>query len=170
MSGAVIWFTGLPSAGKTTLARRVQSRLHERGVTACLLDSDEVRGLLAPLLGYSEQERDAFYAVLAGLAAELANQGLTVLVPATAHRLQYRARARELAPRFIEVWVTTPLDECRRRDSKGLYAAASSKAGTLPGVDVAYEPPGDAHVLAAGGKDEQAVERVLGLLDATPQG
>lgn len=164
MSGTVVWFTGLPSSGKSTLAQRVHGRLHERGVTACLLDSDALRRLLAPLLGYSEQERDAFYAALAGLAAELASQGLTVLVAATAHRQEYRARARGLAPRFIEVWVATPLDECRRRDSKGLYAAAAGRPGTLPGVDVAYEPPSDAQVVAAGGRDERAVDRVLDLL------
>jgi adenylylsulfate kinase len=164
MSGAVVWFTGLPASGKSTLACEVQRRLHERGVMPCLLDSDVVRTVLAPLLGYSAQARTTFYTALAGLAAELARQGLTVLVAATAHQREYRLRARELAPRFIEVWVTTPLDECQKRDVKGLYAAAAASPGTLPGVGVAYEAPAQAEVLAAGGRDEQAVARLLALL------
>jgi adenylylsulfate kinase len=164
MSGVVVWFTGLPSSGKTTLAQEVQRRLRSRGDTPCLLDGDMVRALIAPRLGYSEEDRTAFYGALGGLSAELARQGLTVLVAATAHRREYRRRARELAPRFIEVWVTTPLEECRSRDAKGLFAAAMSKPGTLPGVGSVYDPPEHAEVLASGGQDEQAVERVLTLL------
>lgn len=164
MSGVVVWFTGLPSSGKSTLAREVQRRLRERGVTPCLLDSDVVRGLIAPELGYSQEDRKAFYAALAALSAELARQGLTVLVAATAHRREYRERARELAPAFVEVWVATPLEECRSRDSKGLYAVAASRPGTLPGRDLAYEPPARPDVLANGGRDDRALERVLTLL------
>ena len=164
MSGAVVWFTGLPSSGTSTLAQEVHRRLRDRGETPCLLDGDVVRGLMAPQLGYSEEDRAAFYAALGGLSAELARQGLTVLVAATAHQRAYRRRARELAPLFIEVWVTSSLEECRSRDAKGLYAAATGKTGTLPGVDLAYEAPAHAEVLASGGRDEQAVERVLTLL------
>ncbi len=167
MSGAVVWFTGLPASGKSTLASEVQRRLRERGVTPCLLDGDVVRALLAPLLGYADQARTTFYTALASLAAELARQGLIVLVAATAHQREYRIRARELAPRFIEVWVTTPLEECQKRDVKGLYAAAAASPGTLPGAGVAYEAPAHAEVLATGGHDEQAVARVLALLEAT---
>ncbi|HVJ17133.1 MAG TPA: adenylyl-sulfate kinase, partial [Polyangiaceae bacterium] len=143
MTGVVVWFTGLPASGKSTLARVVQTRLRERGEPPCVLDGDVMRHLLAPLLGYSDHERDLFYEALAGFAAELASQGLTVLVPATAHRRAYRRRARELAPRFVEVWVTTPLADCRARDDKGLYAAAmaADSPGTLPGVGQPYDAP-----------------------------
>jgi adenylylsulfate kinase-like enzyme len=123
-----------------------------------------VRKLIAPGLGYSEEDRRAFYTALGELSAELARQGLTVLVAATAHQRAYRRHARELAPHFIEVWVATPLEECRSRDSKGLYAAATSRPGMLPGVDTSYEPPAHAEVQASGGRDEQAVGRVLTLL------
>jgi adenylylsulfate kinase len=166
MTGVVVWFTGLPSSGKSTLAQEVQRRLRDHGATPCLLDGDVVRGLIAPGLGYSGEDRTAFYTALGGLSAELARQGLTVLVAATAHRREYRRRARELAPHFIEVWVTTPLEECRNRDSKGLYAVATSEPGTLPGVGLAYESPAHAEVQASGGHDEQAIERVLTLLKA----
>ncbi|HKY36795.1 MAG TPA: adenylyl-sulfate kinase [Polyangiaceae bacterium] len=170
MTGAVVWFTGLPSSGKSTLAREVQRRLREQGATPCLLDGDAVRGLIAPRLGYSDEDRTAFYVALGGLSAELARQGLTVLVAATAPQREYRRRARKLAPSFIEVWVTTPLEECQGRDSKGLYAAATSKPGTLPGVGSAYEAPEHAEVLASGGQDDRAVEHVLSLLSALDRG
>jgi adenylylsulfate kinase len=166
MSGVVVWFTGLPASGKSTLARDVRACLRERGEPTCVLDSDVVRQLLAPLLGYSDHDRDVFYEALAGLAAELASQGLTVLVPATAHRRSYRRRARELAPRFVEVWVTTPLAECQARDDKGLYAGAAREAGTLPGVGQPYESPEHAEIQAGGGRDEIAIARLLALLSS----
>lgn len=161
MSGCVIWFTGLPASGKTTLSLSLSAELARLGVPACVLDGDVMRGLLTPRLGYSDDERREFYAVLARLAAELAKQGLVVLVPATAHLRAYRQYARELAPRFLEVWVATPLEECRRRDPKGLYASAENVPGHLPGVDLAYEVPLHADVRAAGGDDAAAVKRLL---------
>ena len=161
MTGSVIWFTGLPASGKTTLANEVRERLNERGVACCVLDGDVVRQVTAPVLGYSEQARAAFYGVLAGLAAELAGQGLVVLVPATAHRRAYRERARRLAPAFLEVWVTPPLEECQRRDDKGLYAVARSKPGKLPGVGVPYERPQSAAVAASGGRDREALDAIV---------
>lgn len=164
MSGVVVWFTGLPASGKSTLARELQTHLRERGQLTCVLDGDVVRGLLAPLVGYSDRERDAFYATLAGLAAELARQGITVLVPATAHRRAYRQRARELAPRFVEVWVTTPLADCQAHDDKGLYAAALTSPGSLPGVGKPYEVPEHAEIQASGGRDGEAIERIAKLL------
>ena len=119
-----------------------------------------------PAPGYTPEARDAFYATLARLAALIAAQGLIVVVPATAHRAAYRAEARALAPRFLEVHVAVPAEECRRRDAKGLYAAASGLTSDLPGADLAYEPPQAPDVVAAGGHDEGAAERVLALLSA----
>lgn len=164
MSGCVIWLTGLPASGKTTLSREIQARLGHVGVTACVLDGDVMRATLAPDLGYSDAERDAFYAMLARLAAELAKQGLVVLVPATAHLRSYRKRARALAPRFLEVWVSTPVEACRKRDPKGLYASAGFGPGHLPGVDIPYEEPEHAEVTASGGEDLLAVASVLGFV------
>lgn len=165
MTGVVVWFIGLPSSGKSTLARTVRQRLLERGTPTCTLDSDVLRTILAPTLGYAEADRDHFYAVLARLAAELAQQGLVVLVPATAHMRQYRENARRLAPRFIEVWLMTPLAECQRRDPKGLYASAvTTPDGHLPGVHVRFEEPEQAEVLATGGNDLSAVERIIALV------
>ena len=169
MSGAVVWLTGLPSAGKSTLAAALDRRLCASGRRSCTLDGDEVRKAMVPTPGYSPEARDAFYATLARLAALIAGQGLIVLVPATAHREVYRREARRLAPRFIEVHVDVDAAECRRRDPKGLYAAASSGDTTgLPGADLAYERPIAPDVVARGGEDEGAVEAVLALLEGQP--
>jgi adenylylsulfate kinase len=162
MSGVVAWLTGLPSSGKSTLAGRALARLRADGVPAVLLDGDAVRRALVPAPGYRPEERDAFYETLARLAALLAAQGLTVLVAATAHRRAHRQRARELAPRFVEVHVATPPAECERRDDKGLWAAA--RAGTapqLPGAGLAYEPPQAPEVIAMGGLDDAGLEALL---------
>ena len=167
MHGVVVWFTGLPSSGKSKLAQAVREQLKLLRVACCVLDGDVMRGLLVPELGYSDQERDRFYATLARLAAELARQGLAVLVPATAHRREFRRYAREIAPRFVEVWVTTPIEECRRRDAKGLYAAAdANQSHHFPGVGSAYEPPEQADVQAAGGTDSEASSHTVTLITA----
>jgi adenylylsulfate kinase len=157
----VVWVTGLPSSGKSTFAVRLQERLRELGRPSCTLDGDEVRRALVPAPGYTPEARDAFYATLARLAALVAAQGLVVVVPATAHRAAYRAEARALAPRFVEVHVAASPEECRRRDAKGLYAAG---AAGLPGADVTYEPAEAPDVVAAGGLDAAAVDGVLARL------
>lgn len=163
--GAIVWFTGLPSSGKTTLARRVQARLARRRPTV-LLDSDELRDVL-DAHSYAAGERDRFYRSLAALAALMARQGLVVLVSATAPHREDRDRARAAvtsgpaAARFVEVWVNTPLATCEARDPKGLYARARrGEASQLPGVGVAYEPPAFPEVVADGGHDEAAVTAI----------
>lgn len=164
--GAVVWFTGLPASGKSTLARRTRTALIARGLPAILLDGDDVRAALVPSPGYGGEARDAFYATLANLAALLAAQGVIVLVAATAHKREHRARARAAASRFLEVHVQTSAAECAERDPKGLYARArAGGAADLPGVGVAYEPPESAAVVAEGGRDEAALARILALLD-----
>jgi len=159
-SEAVVWITGLPSSGKSTLAARLRQRL----ASAVVLDGDEVRAAL-DMHGYDPAARDAFYRALASLAALIARQGVVAIVPATAPSREQRRRARELAPRFVEVFVDTPLAECTRRDVKGLYAAAARGAvSTLPGGGAAYEPPSAPEVVAHGGEDERALARILDLL------
>ena len=140
--GLMVWLTGLPSSGKSTLAARVGEKLRAAGYAVVILDGDEVRAALRPEPGYDEAGRDAFYETLARLAALIAAQGLIVLVPATAHRRAFRDRARALVPSFLEVFVDTSLDECARRDSKGLYERARTEStGVMPGVHVEYEAP-----------------------------
>jgi adenylylsulfate kinase len=161
-TGAIVWFTGLPSSGKSHLARRVQARLDHEPIAACTLDGDRVRAVLRPPPGYSAAARDDFYLTLGALALELAQQGLVVLVPATANRRLYRDRIRERSARFIEVWMTAPLTECRLRDEKGLYAHfAGGQVKGLPGEDLVYEAPESPEVTARGGEDDEALLEIL---------
>lgn len=165
MNGAIVWFTGLPSSGKSHLASRVRAELVSRNSSCCMLDGDRIRSLLHPRPGYSGSERDAFYLTLGELALELAEQGLIVLVPATANRRVYRDRIRTRSARFFEVWLTATTEECRARDSKGLYAASSQQQlSGLPGADLAYEPPEFPDVQARGGEDERALADIIRLL------
>jgi adenylylsulfate kinase len=164
-AGAVVWITGLPGAGKSSLGARVADRLRSRGRPCALLDGDEVRAALASPAGRGAAERDAFYASLARLAALLARQGIVAVVAATAHLRVHRDGARALAPRYLEVHVATAAEECARRDPKGLYAAARAGTATgVPGADVGYEPPAAPDVVASGGEDAAAVERIVSLL------
>ena len=141
-AGLVVWLTGLPSSGKSTLAVKLADRLRAQGVSALVLDGDEVRAALRPSPGYDDASRDAFYETLARLATLLARQGSVILVPATAHRRAFRTRARALAPAFLELWVDTPLSDCARRDAKGLYQqSAAHGTSTLPGAQLGYETP-----------------------------
>lgn len=161
--GAIVWFTGLPASGKTTLAHRVRARLPR---PAILLDSDELRVALAAE-DYAAGDRDAFYRAVAGLAVLLARQGFVVLVAATAPRRAHREAARADDLRFLEVWVRTPRATCEQRDRKGLYARAhAGGAPDLPGVGVAYEPPLAPAVTADGGHDDAAVATLLRVLEA----
>ncbi len=165
-AGRVVWFTGLPRSGKSTLASRAQRRFEREGRRCALLDGDEVRAQVFPWLGHSEADRDRFYAALGQLAALLARQGQLVLVAATAHRAAYRSAARALAPGFIEVFVDVPPEECERRDAKGLYRQAREGAlkTQVPGVSAAYERPVAPELRATGGEDDAALERLSALL------
>jgi adenylylsulfate kinase-like enzyme len=141
-TGFVIWFVGLPAAGKTTVAQVVRTQLAERNIHSVLLDSDELRTLLTPTPTYSDAERVWFYQALVGLAAWLARSGVNVLIAATANRQAYRQAARAQIARFAEVYVQCSLATCRRRDPKGIYArAAQGQAEHAPGVGSPFEPP-----------------------------
>jgi len=162
VTGCVVWITGLPASGKTTLANAVAAAIRRSGAAALVLDGDEVRAAMHPPLGYGDEDRDQFYRTLSELAALAASQGLIVLVAATANRRVHRDWARELAPAFVEVLVDVPAEECARRDQKGLYAMArEGRAPTLPGPGAKYEPPRKPDVVARGGQDPQAVEAVI---------
>jgi adenylylsulfate kinase len=140
--GFAIWLTGLPSSGKTTLAFALRDRLLEQGLSVQILDSDELRRRLTPNPTYSSEERDWFYDVLIFLAGTLTDNGVNVLIAATAPKRSYRATARNRIQRFGEVYVDCSVDTCRERDPKGLWDQADrGVASTLPGHGTPYEPP-----------------------------
>ncbi len=150
--GVVVWFTGWPSSGKSTLARAVARRLAAENTHCVILDSDEVRHCF-PWLGYSEEDRGRVYESLTGLAGLLASQGHIVLVPATAPKRAVREEARKRLPRFVEVFVSTSREESAGRDPKGLYRDAR--------IAFAYEPPLSPEVTTPGASDEKGIAEVL---------
>ena len=160
--GVVVWFTGLPASGKTTLAREVRVAL-PAARSCVLLDSDELRAALGADR-YAAGDRDAFYATVGRLASLLAAQGHVVLVAATAPRRAHRATV-DPAIRRLEVHVDTPLATCEARDPKGLYARArAGDAPDLPGLGARYEPPRAPDVVASGGADPAAVRAIIDLV------
>ncbi len=141
--GAVIWLTGLPGSGKSTLGRGLERRLFEDGGAAVLLDGDTLRGGLNADLGFAPADRTENVRRVAEVAAHLAHNGFVAIVAAVSPLAADRARARAIAgPQFYEVHVATPLDVCERRDPKGHYrrARAGEIAG-FTGVSAPYERP-----------------------------
>jgi|Deesub1362A_J573_1020465.scaffolds.fasta_scaffold00008_151 adenylylsulfate kinase len=137
-----VWLTGIPSSGKTTLARGLSEKLREMGVKVVILESDELRKLLTPNPQYTEEERDYFYRAMAVIGRYLVDNGISVIFDATAHKRKYRENARKLIKNFIEVYVYAPLEVCLKRDVKGLYSKAlKGEIKTLPGLQEPYEEP-----------------------------
>ena len=144
--GATVWFTGLPASGKSTVGVALEAALLERGRPAYLLDGDNLRHGLNGDLGFSAEDRTENVRRTGEVARLFADAGLVALAslvsPYAADRARIRERHEGDGLRFIEVYVNTPIEECERRDPKGLYARA--RAGELPGltgVDDPYEPP-----------------------------
>ncbi|MEU2872837.1 adenylyl-sulfate kinase [Streptomyces olivoreticuli] len=148
MNGATIWLTGLPSAGKTTIAHALAGRLRGEGHRVEVLDGDEIREFLSAGLGFSRADRDTNVQRIGFVAQLLAAHGVKVLVPVIApyadSREAVRKRHQEQGTGYVEVHVATPVEVCSVRDVKGLYAkqAAGEIAG-LTGVDDPYEEPAD---------------------------
>ncbi len=144
--GATVWFTGLPSAGKTTIASAVEARLIAAGRWAYKLDGDNLRHGMCSDLGFSRDDREANVDRVGQLARLFADAGAVALVALVSPYLGCREKVREMHAReglaFVEVYVNTPLEECARRDTKGLYARArGGELSGLTGVDAPYEPP-----------------------------
>ena len=146
--GFCIWLTGLPSAGKTTIARELTPMLRARGWNADLLDGDEIRRGLSADLGFDRISRETHAGRVAFVAKLLARNGAIALVALISPYRSSRAKARVEIGRFVEVYVNTPLGVCEQRDVKGLYKRA--RAGELKdmtGVDDPYEPPEAADIV-----------------------
>jgi adenylyl-sulfate kinase len=151
--GFCVWFTGLPCAGKSTLALHLAQHLEGLGLEVVIFDGDAVRKDLSADLGFSREHRHANALRVASLAREVVERGgVAVCALVTPYR-ESRAEAREVvgAARFLEVYVDTPIEICEARDVKGLYGQA--RAGNLEhftGVNDPYEVPLDPDVRVVG--------------------
>lgn len=146
--GATVWLTGLPSAGKTTIAYALAERLRGAGRRVEVLDGDEIREFLSAGLGFSRLDRDTNVRRIGFVAEMLASHGVTALVPVIApyadSREAVRKRHQAAGTGYLEVHVATPVEVCSQRDVKGLYAKqAAGRLSGLTGVDDPYEVPAD---------------------------
>lgn len=164
---SVIWFTGLPGAGKTTLATKLFNHLREHQIRCELLDGDEIRRQLPPL-GFSKQDRDLQVLRVGEIARKFEEEGAVVLTALVSPYRDARNAVRKLTRRFIEVYVSTPLETCEGRDVKGNYRAA--RAGTIQnftGVSDPYEPPENPEITVNSSRqnEQQCLEIILDYLD-----
>jgi len=167
--GATVWMTGLPSSGKSTIAGALEHRLVQAGIPAYRLDGDNLRHGLNGNLGFSPQDRAENVRRTAHAAKLLADAGTIAIVSLVSPYAADRELARQVHADddlpFLEVYVNTPLEECERRDPKGLYAKA--RAGEITGftgVDAPYEPPAAPDVELGAGEVEAAVETLVAQL------
>ncbi len=170
MNGFVVWLTGLPSAGKTTLAGLVAAALRERGLRVEVLDGDEVRSTLTKGLGFSREDRDENIRRIAWVAGVLARNGIVAITAAISPYRAARDQARREIGRFVEVHVRCPVERCIERDTKGLYARALR--GDLPhftGVSDPYEEPLHPEVVVETDRQtpEGSLSAILGYLEKT---
>src|SRR6266508_2408856 len=143
--GFTLWFTGLSGSGKSTIAHEVGPLLDERGCIVEYLDGDTVRTNLSKGLGFSKEDRDTNIERIGWVASRLTRHGAAVICAAISPYIETRQKARELVEQFgpfVEVYVKASVEECARRDVKGLYEKAFAGEITgFTGVDDPYEEP-----------------------------
>jgi adenylyl-sulfate kinase len=172
--GATVWFTGLPGAGKTTIATAVEARLIDAGRSAYRLDGDNLRHGLCRDLGFSKDDRETNVGRVGEIARLFADAGTIALVALVSPYTDCREKVRELhhrdGLRFLEVFVNTPSEECVRRDPKGLYARAhDGNLSGMTGVDAPYEAPRAPEIELTPEMDvDAATTAVLAALDERP--
>jgi adenylylsulfate kinase len=169
--GFVVWLTGLSGAGKSTIAQLLAPELERRGLVVDRLDGDVIRTHLSAGLGFSKEDRDTNIHRIGWVASRLARAGAAVVVSAISPYEDARRRARELVEEhasFVEVHIATSVEECARRDPKGLYAKAyAGEIATFTGVNDPYEEPSapELRVETEGRSPAESVALVLAKLE-----
>ncbi len=165
VKGCTVWFTGLPSAGKTTLAKHLINQLKEKGIFRVeLLDGDIVRTHLCKGLGFSKEDRDENIRRIGWVSEVLTKHGVVVVAAAISPYREIRDEVRKKIVNFVEVHVRCPVAVCEKRDVKGLYKLArEGKVQKLTGVDDPYEEPLNPEVVVETDKDNESacVEKIL---------
>jgi adenylyl-sulfate kinase len=167
--GAVVWFTGLSGAGKSTIAQALERDLFARGMNTYVLDGDNIRHGLNSNLGFSPEDRVENIRRVSEVAKLMADSGVIAITAFISPYRMDRLRAREIAlegnAEFIEVFVDAPLQVCEARDPKNLYKRA--RAGEIrefTGIDAPYEAPNDAEIVVHTDR-QTVVESVATILE-----
>jgi adenylylsulfate kinase len=169
--GFTLWFTGLSGAGKTTIAELVRPELERRGLLVEWLDGDEVREHLSKGLGFSKEDRDRNIDRIGWVASRLTRHGAAVIVSAISPYEEARRKAREMVEAhgtFVEVFVDASVEECARRDVKGLYEKAfRGEIKEFTGVSDPYEAPANPEVCIESEHEdpEESARRILTVLE-----
>ena len=177
--GVMIWFTGLSGSGKSTIALGVERALHKRGILCRVLDGDNIRTGINAGLGFSAEDRRENIRRIAEVGKLFVDTGVVTLAAFVSPTEEYRTLAREIiGPEdFKEVYVSTPLEECERRDVKGLYARARrGEVKDFTGISAPFEVPAnpsltiDTSVQPLEESVRQVVELIVRTLPPAPQG
>ena len=169
--GFTLWFTGLSGAGKTTIAHLVGPELDRRGLVVEYLDGDNVRMHLSKGLGFSKEDRDTNIERIGWVASRLTRQGGAVITAAISPYAETRQKARELVEEwgtFVEVFVGASVEECARRDVKGLYEKAfRGEIKEFTGVSDPYENPANPEIRIESEHEdpEDSAQRIVELLE-----
>ncbi len=167
MRGFVVWLTGLPGSGKTTIARRLAEELRRRGRNVELLDGDEVRKWLSPKEGFSREDRELHLRRVAYVCKLLARNGVAVIASFVSPYRSVRDLAKRTVGDFVEVYVRCSLETCMRRDPKGLYKKAlKGEITNMTGLQDPYEEPLNPEVVVDTEKEslEECVDKILNKL------
>ncbi len=167
--GFVLWMTGLPGSGKTTIATRLAEELRKKGRNVEIMDGDEVRKNISPELGFSKEDREAHVKRVAYISKLLARNGVAVVVGLISPYRETRDYARNLiGDGFSEVYVKCPLEVCKSRDPKGLYKKAlAGEISDFTGVQDPYEPPLNPELIVESDKEEleESVAKIISFLE-----
>jgi len=170
MKGVTVWFTGLPCSGKTTIANKLADILKNRGFRVERLDGDIIREELTSDLGFSRKDRDENIKRVTFVAKLLTRNDVIVLATFISPYRERRNKSRKEIDDFLEVYVKCPVEECIKRDVKGMYKKAlEGKIKGFTGIDDPYEEPIEPDLIIETNKEkvEESVDKVLLLLKKT---
>jgi adenylyl-sulfate kinase len=168
MKGFTLWFTGLSGSGKSTIARKIEEILLERGMKVEVLDGDVVRTNLSKGLGFSKEDRDTNIRRIGWVCHILTRNDVVAIAAAISPYKEIREENRKLIGRFVEVYCKASIDALKKRDPKGLYEKAlRGEIKGFTGIDDPYEPPDNPEIVCETDKEtvDESVNKIIRTLE-----